>query len=70
LCAADIDLPKNFKLEVLDTRFKDADKKWTFTNYSIGSTFHGLVDGLIIYGKMLPPEKLARSTESQGEKPE
>jgi len=67
--SADIDLPKDFKLDVLDSRFKDTDKNWSFTNYSIGSVFHGLVDGLVIYGEMLSPEELAQVSQSQGESP-
>jgi hypothetical protein len=58
--AADIDLPKDFKLRVIDTEFEDTDKQWTFTNYSNGSVFHGLVDELVIFGKALSPEQLAK----------
>ncbi len=54
---ADVDLPKDFKLEVIDSKVKDKDKVWSFTNYSNAQVFHGLVDELIIYEKMLTTEE-------------
>jgi hypothetical protein len=68
--AANIELPKDFKLEVIDSQAKDADKVWSFSNYSFGSVFHGLVDSLVIYGKLLSPEELAQLSQSRGEKSE
>ena len=67
---ADIDLPKDFKLEVIDTAFKDRDKQWSFANYSNGNVFHGLIGGLVIYGKMLSPEEFAQVSQTHAEKPE
>lgn len=56
---ADIDLPATFKLRVGGTDEKRSDKVWSFTNYSNGNTFHGLVDELVIYPKMLAEEEFA-----------
>ena len=50
--AAVIDLPKSFKFDI-DKDAEDNDKVWSFTNYSNASVFHGLVDEVIIYGKLL-----------------
>lgn len=52
---ANIELPKNFKLGVLGSDFEDSDKQWSFSNYSNGDAFHGLVDELIILGRILSP---------------
>jgi len=57
---APISLPPGFKLEVADSPAKMSDKVWSFTNYSNGTTFHGLVDECIIYGEMLSDEKMAK----------
>jgi hypothetical protein len=57
---ATIDLPADFKLRVIESDAKDRDKVWSFTNYSNGTVFHGLVDELIIYGKMLSAEEFAK----------
>lgn len=54
------ELPKDFQLGVIDSKAKDNEKAWTFANYGSGSTFHGLVDELIIYGKMLSAEEFAK----------
>jgi hypothetical protein len=58
--AADIELPKDFRLAIMDSDAKDRDKVWSFTNYSNANAFHGLVDELIIYGKMLSAKEFAR----------
>jgi hypothetical protein len=55
--ASDIDFPKNFKLRGGGTDTKA--NEWSFTNYSNGNTFHGLVDELVIYPKMLTAEEFA-----------
>jgi hypothetical protein len=55
----DIDLSAGFKLDVVTSRVKEADKEWSFTNYSNGTVLHGLVDELIIYGKALGDRELA-----------
>lgn len=46
-------LPEGFKLEVAAPQYQGYPKEWTFTNYSNGLVFHGLVDELIIYPKIL-----------------
>ncbi len=58
--AATITLPAGFTLAVADSDAKEQDKRWTFTNFADGTTFHGLVDECIIYGKMLSDEEFAR----------
>lgn len=59
-----VEIPK----EVLD-RFatwkremmnKDTEKAWSFSNYSNGGVFHGLVDELIIYGRALNADELEK----------
>jgi hypothetical protein len=71
---ANIDLPKRFKLDVIDTAFKDEDKEWSFTNYSNGDVFHGMVDELLVYGRMLSPGEFAkillRPKSTAGDNPE
>src|SRR6185436_15380247 len=42
--AGDVDLPADFALRVTSSEWKDVDRLWTFTNYSNGQVFHGLVD--------------------------
>jgi len=54
---ASIDLPEDFKLEAAGQK-GFGDRAWTFTNYSNGNVFHGLVDELIIYGRALSEEEL------------
>jgi hypothetical protein len=56
----DFDLPADFKLAVIEADPDGADKVWTFTDYSNGQVFHGLIDELVIYGKPLPSETLER----------
>jgi hypothetical protein len=58
--AAVIDLPKAFKLSVIESRAKESDKVWSFTHYANGTVFHGLVDELIIYEKILSAEEFAK----------
>jgi hypothetical protein len=55
----ELTLPEGLALEVIGSPAEDSDKVWTFTNYSNGSTFHGLVSELIIYGKLLSPAEVA-----------
>jgi hypothetical protein len=57
---ASIDLPKDFKLEEIDSDSNASDRYWSFTNYSNGDAFHGLVDELIIFGKMLSTEEFEK----------
>lgn len=54
---ANIDLPADFAFEVAGSASKDIDKKWIFSNYSNGDAFHGLVNELIIYNRMLTSDE-------------
>jgi hypothetical protein len=56
--AGEFELPKAFAFEVATSEVKEADKVWTFTNYSNGNVFHGLVDELLIYDRALTPAEL------------
>jgi hypothetical protein len=59
--AAQISLPPDFVLEIMnDTEFKEYDKAWTFTNYSYGGTFQGLVAGLLTFDTILSDEQVKR----------
>jgi len=58
--AAEIDLPSDFQLEVMNSTAKESDKAWTFSNYSNGSVFHGLVDRLLIYDRALGAGELEK----------
>jgi hypothetical protein len=57
---AGMNLSKSFQFDVTQTEAKERDKVWTFTNFGSASVFHGLVDELIIYGKMLSAEEFAK----------
>jgi len=50
---AQLDLPSNFKLDIIGSDFEKTDKEWTFTNYGRGGVFHGLVSDLIVYDRLL-----------------
>lgn len=52
------DLPSDFKVNHTAGKFDD--NAWTFTDYSSGGTFHGLIDEFIIYGEALSPEALLK----------
>ncbi len=55
-----ISLPEDFKLAVATPKNKKkSDKVWTFTNYSNMMVFHGLVDDLIIYNRMLSSDEFS-----------
>jgi hypothetical protein len=54
-----ISLPKDFKLAILDSEiWREHDKVWTFTNYSYGGTFHGLVAELLSFDTVLSDEQV------------
>jgi hypothetical protein len=57
---AQINLPKDFELAVLKSKEKVRDKSWSFTNYSNGNVFHGLVKELLIYDRVLSPEEFEK----------
>jgi hypothetical protein len=56
--AGEFELSKDFTLEVAASDAKERDRVWTFTNYSNGTVFHGLVDELLIYDRALTPAEL------------
>jgi uncharacterized protein YkwD len=58
--AGEISLPEDFELSVIESEAKDRDKVWTFTNYSVASTFHGWVDELILHNRVLSTEEVAK----------
>jgi hypothetical protein len=51
---AEKELPRGFQLEVANSSLKDGDKVWSFANYANAQAFHGLVEELIIYERLLP----------------
>ncbi len=52
-------LPSSFTLQTGDAEDKDADKNWSFTNYSNADVFQGWVDELRIYDHCLSDGELA-----------
>ncbi len=54
-----IKLPPEFKLEVLDSHYRDHDREFTFANYSQGSVYRGYAANLRIYSRALAPEEMA-----------
>jgi len=58
--ATEFQLPADFKLDVVGTKAEIDDKAWCFTDYSTDKgLFHGLVEELIIYDRLLTGEQLA-----------
>ena len=57
--SAEFDLPKDFKLRVIGSTAEERDKNWSFTNYSNSNVFHGFVDELILYNRMLTDSELS-----------
>lgn len=57
---ADVTLPEGMVLEVSKSPAAQSDKVWSFTNYSNGSAFHGLVSELILYNSLLSPKNMER----------
>ena len=49
----DVVLPVDFVLDVIGSSAESTDKKFSFTNYSNGQTFNGVVDNLRVYNKTL-----------------
>lgn len=56
---AEFDLPKDFTLRVVGSTAEEKDKNWSFTNYSNSNVFHGFVDELILYDRMLTDGELS-----------
>ena len=61
LRAEEIQLPADFTLDIInDEKFREYDKVWTFTNYSYGGTFQGLVAGLLSFNTVLSDDEVKR----------
>jgi len=58
--AAEFELPKDFKLEVVGSAAEESDKNWSFTNYSNGNVFHGFVDELIVHNRTLTDDEFIK----------
>jgi hypothetical protein len=56
--ADEFELPEGFALT--PPRVDVEDREWTFTNYSSGTVFHGLIDEFIVYDRLLSREELKR----------
>jgi hypothetical protein len=57
--AQEIQLPADFNLDIMnDEKWREADKVWTFTNYSGGGTFQGLVGGLLSFDNILSEDEI------------
>lgn len=54
----DVNLPSDFKFTVADSDEKLSDKKWTFTNYSNGTVFNGLIDAFSYYDRKLTNKEM------------
>jgi hypothetical protein len=54
---AQVELPRDFKLEVVGSDSEELDKEWVFANYSNAAVLHGLVSDLVIYDRLLSPEE-------------
>jgi TonB family protein len=54
----DVQLPQDFRLEVVGSQREGGDKQFTFANYGIGTTFQGYVNNLRIYGDSLSAAEL------------
>jgi hypothetical protein len=57
--ADEVILPKDFDLAVInDTTWRESDKVLTFTDYSNGNTFKGLVAGILTFDTILSAEQV------------
>ncbi len=67
----EFDLPADFTLEVIGSPEEATDKVWAFANYSNANCFHGLVDELVIYNRLLTPAEIEQTLrqipKTQGE---
>jgi hypothetical protein len=59
--ADEVILPKDFDLAVIsDATWRESDKVLTFTDYSNGNTFEGLVAGVLIFDAILSADQVLR----------
>ncbi|HYP26912.1 MAG TPA: LamG-like jellyroll fold domain-containing protein [Blastocatellia bacterium] len=56
---AEVDLPEGFRFEVEGSAHAKTDNVWALANYSNATIFHGLMDEMIIYDRMLSEEEFA-----------
>ena len=63
----DVNLPLDFSFTVTDSDQKLIDKKWTFTNYSNGTAFNGLIDTFSYYDRKLTNYEMQKLS-AQGRK--
>jgi len=61
---ADFDLSKEFKLTVVNSARRDTDKVWTFTNYANGNVFHGFINELVLYDRLLSADEFKQAFSS------
>ncbi len=54
-----VELPVQFKLEVIGSPDRESDRKFTFANYSSGSVFRGYAANFKIFGHSLSPAEMA-----------
>lgn len=57
---AQVELPEGFRLEVAESKWDTSSKSWSFANYGNANVYHGLVDELILYNRLLSPEEVGR----------
>lgn len=65
-----VELPMDFKLEVLGSTAESTDREFTFINYSSGSVFYGYASNLEIFSRALTESEIASLVqESASERP-
>ena len=57
---AAIDLPKNFGFDIFGSVYEEFNRIWSFTDEGTGNVFHGLVNEVIIYNRMLTADEFAK----------
>ena len=55
-----IELPADFRLDVIGSSNHNSDKAFTFANYSNGEVFHGYVSNLIVYDRAFSGDELGK----------
>jgi hypothetical protein len=46
-------IPRSYKPKIIGSDAEPTDKSWTFTNYSDGTVFHGIIHQLVVYNAAL-----------------
>jgi hypothetical protein len=57
---AEIDLPKDFRLQAVKLGVTKEAPVWSFADYGDGNAFHGLVEELIIYERLLSADEFGK----------